>query len=170
MIVGNYETRSVFDVDLATGNRFLVSGASRGTGPALPPVLDLVILQDESIIVSTRYFDSFPYTNSLFRIDPLTGNRTLISTDNYGDWEYERIALGSNGQLLASVPGKDAIYSVDPLTGQRTLITGNGYGTGPQLFWGDMVVLPVPEPSAFYLFAIGAAAMMSIRRKFARSC
>jgi hypothetical protein len=167
LLIGVYDQPAIYDVDLATGARTVLSGLGQGAGPDLPHVMDLVTLPSGQIIVSARSFDSGPFIGNLLRVDPLTGNRTLISSGPYIDFEYERLALGFNGQLLGAVPGQNAIYSVNPTNGSRTLISGNGLGTGPSLFWGDVVV--VPEPSTLALITIGSVGLLLAARQRPRS-
>ncbi len=140
LIVADNALPAIFSVDLTTGARTVISGLGHGTGPALPNIQDLVILPGGQIMTEGNH--------QLLRIDPTSGNRTLISTASN---DYERIALGANGSLLASTVG--AILSVDPTTGIETVVSANGVNSGPNLFWGDMVV--VPEPTTGILFVLG---------------
>ena len=132
LIVADNVLPAVFSVDLTTGARTVISGLGHGTGPALPNIQDLVILPNGQIITEGNH--------QLIRIDPVSGSRTVLATPSN---DYERIALGSNGALLASTLGR--ILSVDPTSGIETIVSANGVNSGPNMFWGDMVV--VPEPS-----------------------
>ena len=161
VVVGVYDQPAVYDIDLTTGARSILSGLGVGSGPALSHLLDVVVLPNGQIVAEGRL--ETPLTNQLFRIDPVTGNRTLISSGSYPNNEYERLALGTDGQLLGSVPSLSAVFSIDPNTGARTLISGNGLGSGPALFWGDMVQIPVPEPSSVALLGVSATLLAGIR-------
>jgi hypothetical protein len=153
VVIGVYDQPAVYDVDLVTGTRSILSGLGQGSGPALSHIMDLVVLPNGQIMAEGRHFETD--VTELFRIDPITGDRTLVATHPSNN-EYERLALGSGGVLLASDPFRHAIFAVDPTSGAETLISGNGLGTGPQLFWGDMVQIPIPEPTSMLSFATGA--------------
>jgi hypothetical protein len=171
VVVGVYDQPEVYDIDLVTGARTILSGLGIGSGPALSNILDLAVLPTGQIIAEGRNLAAGMNENELFRIDPVTGNRTLISSGSYPNFEYERLAVGTDGNLLGSVPSLEAVFSVDPTTGARTLISGDGLGSGPQLFWGDMVQITVPEPSVG-LLAAGATLWFVLRhlRGFMRRC
>jgi len=163
LAIGTYDSPldndqpAVYDVDLTTGARSILSGAGHGSGPPLSHIMDLAILPDGALVASGRDLDVNPNVTELIRIDPFNGNRTIIATQPFAQSEYERLTLAPNGFLLGSDPfTADAIYSINPTTGARTLISGNARGNGPSLFWGDMVV--VPEPSAVTLFVTALAA------------
>ena len=167
VVIASYEDRTVYDVNLATGTRSILSDSGHGGGPAISYLLDVVTLPNGQIVSENRNLDAG--TNDLIRIDPVTGNRTLISSgSNEADNEYERLALGTDGRLLGSVPSNRSLYSVDPTNGARTLISGPSLGSGPSLFWGDMVQIPVPEPASAGSLAAGATfllAMLYLRRR-----
>jgi hypothetical protein len=156
IVIGVYDQPAIYDVDLLTGTRSVLSGLGHGSGPALSHIMDLVVLSNGQIIAEGRHYETG--INELFRIDPVTGNRTIITMHSSDD-EYERLALASDGKLLGSVPGRSAIYSIDPTSGAETLISGNGLGSGPQLFWGDMVQIAVPEPASIVSLATGATVL-----------
>lgn len=162
VVVGVYDQPAVYDVNLVTGARSILSGLGHGGGPDLSHLMDVVVLPNGQIIAEGRHYETG--VNELFRIDPVTGDRTIISTDSFQDDEYERLALGTNGMLLGSVPAQSAIFSIDPTTGARTLISGDGLGSGPALFWGDMVQIPVPEPTSAGLLGVGAVLLFALQR------
>ncbi len=163
VVIGVYDQPAVYDVDLVTGTRSVLSGLGHGSGPALSHVMDVVVLPNGQVMAEGRHFETG--VTELFRIDPVTGDRTIIATRSSGN-EYERLALGLGGVLLASDPFRDAIYGVDPTTGAEALISGTGLGSGAQLFWGDMVQLSVPEPASILSMATCAIvlALFAIRR------
>jgi hypothetical protein len=156
------DEQQILDVDLSTGVRSVLSGTSRGTGPAFSTLRDLVILPTGTIIAT----GISGTTASLFSVDPTTGNRSIIESGINTQYDYQRIALGANGTVLASLP--DDIYAIDPITGNRTLISGTSLGSGPSMFWGDMYIVPVPEPSSFILGASALVLIFLARR--ASSC
>jgi hypothetical protein len=160
VVVGVYGQSALYDVDLVSGTRSILSGLGHGSGPELSHVMDVVTLPNGYIIAEGRHYESD--LNELFDVDPVTGNRTLISSGSFQDFEYERLALGANGMLLGSAPSLRAIFSIDPTTGARSLISGDGSGSGPVLFWGDMVQVPVPEPASAGMVMAGATILLAL--------
>jgi hypothetical protein len=119
----------LLEIDPTTGNRTLISDISLGSGPAFNDPLDTVTIQsDGSLLVTTQ--GQSPSSLNLYRVDPTSGNRTIIST-----------AVGSSGPASDYVTARQfgselllsggPIVAVDPATGNRTLISGTGLGTGP---------------------------------------
>jgi hypothetical protein len=167
VIIGVHADKEIFDIDPTTGARTILSGPTRGAGPTLTNIMDLVVLPSGQIIVEGR--STSPPQNTLFSVDPTTGDRTAILSEPFPNFEYERMALGANGHVLASSPFlNDAIFSVNPATGARTLISGLGRGTGPSLFWGDMVLV-TPEPSSAVLLGLCSCLTFATRRPARRS-
>ena len=161
IVVASYGSSALYEINPFTGARSILSGMGQGSGPAFSNLLDVVALPNGQLIAEGRNFSVSPFVNELYRVDAVTGDRTVISTGAYPDNEYERLALRTNGQLLGSVATLNAIFSINPSNGARTLVSGDGLGSGPNLFWGDMVV--VPEPSTIALAALGVALLL-VRR------
>lgn len=157
-----YGNRHLISVNLNTGARTIVSGQTRGSGPEIglsDVVLEVAILPDGVIVVETRHLNSFgtipPYVNQLFRIDPLTGNRSILSIrQNPGIDEYYHLAVGINGQLLGAKAGTKEIIAINSLTGAETLISGPTRGSGPGFSYGEMFVV-VPEPATLPISIAG---------------
>ncbi len=78
---GSSQDRGVLSVDLSTGNREVVSANGTGVGPQLLQPLGIAVQGDGAILVSQ--FSSFD-GNDLIRIDPVTGDRTLLSGSGVG--------------------------------------------------------------------------------------
>ena len=182
-------TGAVFRVDPLTGNRTIISAADRtsfctaagvpfacctgdGTGDGTPPCAavgsgpdfdgNLAILPGNlgGLVVESSG-DIMVNSDALFRMDPLTGNRTIISvadrTTNCfgagllfacctgagtGDGTPPCAAVGSGPDfgspagLVVESSGDilvtgDALFRVDPTTGNRTIISGPVVGSGP---------------------------------------
>ena len=85
-------------------------------------------------IVITAQLSSTDY--GLLEIDPVTGNRTILSDNNTGTGQTfsypEGVTQMSNGDLLVMDQGNETLFEVDPSTGNRTVVSNNsGVGTGP---------------------------------------
>ncbi len=153
---------SIFAVDLATGARSIISGPGVGSGPAFAGALDLAVLPDGNLL-TTDFGSSGGLRSALFRVDPATGNRTIIDQHFFPTigFNYQRVARNPAGDVLGAV---DGIYSINPLNGSRTLVSGAGRGIGPAIInWGDMVVV-VPEPGT-YTLGLMCVAVVAIRRR-----
>ncbi len=127
-------------VDLSTGNRTLFSGGGAGTGPALSGEADLEPY-DGQLYVSGYGSFTVPATYGVYRIDPTTGNRTVVENGTVGSGPTGNAAKGGlaiepGGTILLTV-GPDAannfngLLAVDPTTGNRTFLSDATHGTGP---------------------------------------
>jgi hypothetical protein len=148
LIVADYSQRAVFEVDLATGARSILSDATHGTGPVFGQVRDLVILPAGDIVAIAESSTS-QFNYSLFQIDPTTGNRSVLLANSP---DYQALSVGVDGWILGHPV--DSIFYVNPNNGNNYLISGADQ-TGHALFWGDMLQIPVPEPSTLVLSFVG---------------
>jgi len=63
-------------INLATGDRTTLSGDGTGTGPTLIDPRGIGMEADGQVVIS---HEAFPSEDSLIRIDPATGDRTILS-------------------------------------------------------------------------------------------
>ncbi|HEY4308420.1 MAG TPA: PEP-CTERM sorting domain-containing protein [Pirellulales bacterium] len=95
-------------------------------------------LQPGDIVVTTE-FSSTDF--GLMVIDPVTGNRTILSDNTHGIGPNFTspggVTLLPNGDLLVGDGNsftslrQSRLIEVDPATGNRTILSGSGIGTGP---------------------------------------
>ena len=135
LFVTDSRLRAVFRIDPITGNRTLVSGCefcdvSAGTGPSLFFLDNIAVDTDGHLMVTAD--------DMLVRIDPISGNRTLVSgICNTPDTNPSCSASAGTGPplgvLLAMAVEADghivvgdsqSIVRIDPTTGDRTPISG----------------------------------------------
>ncbi|HMY39390.1 MAG TPA: hypothetical protein PK011_08690, partial [Marinagarivorans sp.] len=127
-------TCSLVYVDLTSGDRTLISGEARGTGPNFNNCDHLLALDTANNRVFIGNF------RALIQVDLSTGNRVVISDPdtNVGSG----VDLGSvralsydtvNKQVLATV-GNGAIVKINPANGARGIITDANTGTGRTLY------------------------------------
>lgn len=102
-----------------------------------------VDLHPGDIVIATAigtYVQNSPDNKyGLVRIDPVTGDRTIISDDSLGSgpsFSYPTdIDMAPNGDLLVINQNDNRfLLRVDPATGNRTVVSGNGFsgpGAGP---------------------------------------
>ncbi|HEY4311300.1 MAG TPA: dockerin type I domain-containing protein [Pirellulales bacterium] len=129
--------QGLFKIDLATGNRILLSGANAGAGPAFTVGYSAAAYGGQ-IYVSGAGQSSNAATYGVFRIDPVTGNRSVVSSSTVGNGPLDttgtmQLAIGSAGTILMTVQGHNAngLLTIDPLTGNRALLSDATHGAGP---------------------------------------
>ena len=155
VIAANLGTNSSVDgglmlVDPTTGDRTIISDNGIGTGPTFSPSLPPGYTDATSVTYVARQPDGTLLVadngeiippgglgtpvQRLFRVDPVTGDRTIISDNSINSGPavgyFAARDFGSN--ILVSGGGPNFV-SVDPTTGNRTLVSGPGMGSGPAL-------------------------------------
>ena len=127
-----YEGGLFMEVDLATGNRRLVSGPGVGAGPELAAPVSIVIEEEHG-----RAFLA-DYVGKIVEVDLDTGDRAEVWDAHavLPDVEFD-IWVGGlvqyQDRLLVSMFLGSAICAVEPDTGKWELLAGMGAGTGPEL-------------------------------------
>ncbi|MCI0530326.1 MAG: hypothetical protein L0Y56_23015, partial [Nitrospira sp.] len=134
----------LFKVDPATGNRTILSDfgdGTKGTKGSLPRRVAIestgqILVIDSEIDVPTEMNGG---EGALFRVDPMTGNRTVLS--DFGDANQGPtgidpfgVAVESTGQILVSEQDGGngechALFRIDPVTGNRTILSDFGEGS-----------------------------------------
>jgi len=121
---------TIMEVNRDTGARTLISGNGRGSGPALVIPNSVAVEASGDILVT----DVSLVTGNprLLRINPVTGNRTVLTGTGVGSGPAVNVAAVGieNGVIYVTDVVGDQIMSVDPATGARTLISGPARGTG----------------------------------------
>ncbi|MFK8137608.1 MAG: YncE family protein [Bdellovibrionales bacterium] len=136
LYVYNTSTKSIFSVDIATGNRQVVTSLASaiGTGP------DFGIFT-RAITMGPN--DGFLYAldrsnGAILKIDLSTGNRSVVSDNSVGtgvtissltDFVYDP----TTGDFYVSDTGNNSIYRIAIDTGNRTDISISGLGSGTSL-------------------------------------
>ncbi len=122
----------IYRVDPTTGDRTEVSGPSVGTGPAFNPgsfvgPSGMVISPDGDLFLTVFWSTFIQGPSRIFRVDPFTGNRTVVSGDGIGNGpEFSRaigIAIDENGDLIVTDSIEDRVVRVDPISGNRSVIS-----------------------------------------------
>ena len=148
---------AVYRVNVATNEVKMVSGPGVGTGPAFGGTSDKGIALDKTggLVVT----DSVVGVGAIFRVDPATGNRAIISGGSFPEYgsgpafgTVTGIAVESNGNLLVV---DYRLLRVNPLTGNRAVVSGGSplVGTGPPFgSLGGIIV----EPSGTIIVTSGS--------------
>ena len=112
---------AVFAVNLTTGNRTLVSGLGRGSGPDLDGLAITFDSQRDQILVGQ--------VGSIIAVDPANGDRTEILSDLFV--LPRGLAIDGDRVLVAAVISAPSIQAVDLETGEETIISSPMTGSGP---------------------------------------
>ncbi|MGH2670303.1 MAG: hypothetical protein ACRDH5_14500, partial [bacterium] len=143
---------ALFRVDPLSGARTLVSDFGSGANPGAEPVGVAVESNGTLLVV-----DADAGTGSLgalFRVDPLSGTRTVLSDFGSGanpGIDPVGVAVESNGTLLvvdpeAGTAGQGLLFRVDPLSGARILVSDFGSGANPGIQPFGVAVVPDTTP------------------------
>jgi streptogramin lyase len=139
---------SIVQLDPITG---LLSTVSAGTSTDPFEPLGIAV-DDNGSIFATDFAGNF---NRVVRVDPGTGDRTLIAEGDGSDaGNFSLISLDLDGNLVvASGSGSGDIFflEMDPTTGQQEEISSGGLLFGS----GNFAIVPIPEPSTALLLAFG---------------
>ena len=138
LLVADEQANSIIRIDPATGNRTILThssyggpGPDVGSGPAFSQPTGVKVEPDGSLIMND--------IEALFRVDPLTGNRTPLS-GQYLDPTFNYVPAGGgaamgNPMAFAVAPSGDifvrdvsSVLQVDPVSGIRSFITDTGHG------------------------------------------
>ena len=125
--------QTVFRVNRTTGDRTVITssltGSEVGSGPVFSNIWDIRVEADGNILVSDIVLDA------IFRVDPSTGARTVMSSSTVGTGPNHDhpndIGLEADGNIVAVEGTLDAVFRVDPVTGDRTVLSSSTVGTGP---------------------------------------
>ena len=140
----------LFRVDPQTGVRTRLSnfgvGANQGSNPT-----SVAVEASGQILVTDEGHTSTTPLGLLFRVDPQTGDRTILSDFNTGantGREPEGVALEANGQVLvvdkhAGPFTRGMLFRVDPQTGAREIVSDFGVGANQG---GDPLAVALVPP------------------------
>ncbi len=146
---------SVIHVDPVTGERTLVSAndaPDQGDDVDLVSPAGIAVAPDDSILVSRDPFQA-DYVNGIERVDPATGERSLVSSsfeqggqDTYGPWG---LAIDSTPKVQTSFVSTDAPAAGTArlrlkVSGLRYALTGREWSAGNVLPPG-LAIAPTPD-------------------------
>ena len=138
-------------VDPQTGMRTSVSNFGAGANPGSNPT-SLAVEEDGQVLVTDEGHPSTVPLGLLFRVDPQSGSRSILSDFNTGantGREPEGVALEEDGRILvvdkhAGPLTRGMLFRVDPGTGARTVVSDFGAGANQG---GDPLALAVVPPT-----------------------
>lgn len=143
-VVYEESARAIVAIDVATGERTVISDESTGVGPALVDIEYLAVTPDATTILAVDVAEA-----ALVAIDFATGDRRVVSGDSVGSGErfdaMAGLALSPTGDTaFVGDETKNVIFAVDLGTGARTILSGTNaggttIGAGPS--FGDISAL-----------------------------
>jgi hypothetical protein len=114
----------IIRIDPITGDRTIISGSGTGSGPEFENPFGIAIEASGDLVVADGGL--FGSVDGVFRVDPVTGNRTIISDGTTGTGPLfeapSTIAVEPTGDLLIADLQSTDVYRVDASTGDRTFI------------------------------------------------
>jgi hypothetical protein len=133
LLVFDAYLRALFLVDVATGDRTIVSGDGVGDGLEMTDDVRALALESASSALLANGDDT------LLRVDLATGHRSVAWDPVVGAGDppqsgWKSIAVRRGRPMLAVGGGSTSeslVYRIDPATGDRTLVSGGGQGNGP---------------------------------------
>lgn len=127
--------RALLEVDLATGNRAVISDVNTGTGPVFsgPDDVALDAVNNRALVADI----------ALVAVDLTNGNRSVISDANTGTGpefsSLDAVALdAANNRALVYDDDLKALLAVYLNTGDRSLIADASTGAGPIFTYSDL--------------------------------
>ena len=138
IVVSDPRGGGLIKVDKNTGARTLISGFSfvsgttRGSGPSMGYPFAVRVEASGDILVSGS---AGAFNADILRIDPVTGNRTLLTGAGRGTGPVPvgTAAMGLENGVTYLADETGQVVSVDAANGNRTLISGPTRGSGPSL-------------------------------------
>lgn len=133
-VVVDRRLAAVVRVDPLSGDRVVVSDAATGRGPLLELPQGIDIEATGALLVGDRPEQA--RAAHLLRVDPLTGDRTLVSGPARGEGKGAGLivdveVLGDGQVVLVDNSAGKQLLLVDPVTGDRERLSGRGVGGGP---------------------------------------
>jgi hypothetical protein len=133
-------------VDLATGERTLVSGADAGAGPALFEPRSMVMDTDgDRVLVSQA--------DAVLAVDPTTGDRTIVASEDVGtgpSFSFATDMAIASGQQEVLLAHGGRVLALSLADGNRRIVSGDGVGTGPSFGYLDGAALDLARGRALF--------------------
>lgn len=173
LLVADSGLQALVRVDPANGDRTVISSSGVGVGVGFTLPKGVAVGAGGAIYVA----DSGDVAGDglIFRIDPLTGDRTIVSSPSVGTGlAFENlvgIQVAANGDLIVTDQGSldvpSRVFRVDPTTGDRVVVSGGGVGAGPDLNSASGLTLQgatifLANTSAASILAVGAVSGLRV--------
>ncbi|MHC4137969.1 MAG: hypothetical protein ACYS0K_23755 [Planctomycetota bacterium] len=132
-LVGDASLRAIVTVDLATGDRNLLSDSAHGQGPLFVSPNGLALMGGHVLVLDASL-------NTLFSVDLANGDRAVVSGGGVGLGVgfSSPVGLAFNpaaweALVTQQTPAQVLLMDADPLTGDRGVVASAAIGLGPVL-------------------------------------
>ena len=126
------EGGALIRVDPVSGDRTIVSDDTTGSGPVLSFARGLTVEADGSLVVSGPK-SGFGHS-VLMRVDPVSGDRTIVSDDTtgsgpdlLGSWD---LVVETDSSIVALDWPRKAVMRIDLVSGDRMIVSDDTTGSG----------------------------------------
>lgn len=134
LLVGDQPSATIFRVDPNSGDRTTVSGPTRGDGPPFTGRIKQFALEADGTLLVVVGSVSQGGDGRIFRIDPDSGDRMVVSGPEMGEgprlMDPEGIVLNSLNTIFVTDIGQSAVIQIDPISGNRIIISSPFTGGG----------------------------------------
>ncbi len=126
--------KAVVRIDPISGDRMIVSDDTTGSGPIFSSPRSLTIEADGNLVVTYKS-ERGPTHEVLMRVDPVSGDRTIISDHTTGSgpnliFSFD-LAVEAASSIVALDLHRKAVMRIDPVSGDRTIVSDETTGSGP---------------------------------------
>ena len=139
-LVGDASLRAILSVDLATGDRDVLSDSTHGQGPLFVSPNSLALMGGDVLVLDASL-------NTLFSVDLATGDREAVSGGGVGVGTPFTSAVGLafdpaawEALVTQQWPAQVMLLDADPLTGDRGVLASSVIGLGPRLAYPAGIV------------------------------
>ena len=126
--------KAVVRIDPISGDRMIVSDDTTGSGPVFSSPRGLAIEADGSLVVTYKS-ERGPTHEVLMRVDPVSGDRTIISDHTTGSGpnliSSFALAVEADNSIVALDRSRKAVMRIDPVSGDRMIVSDDATGSGP---------------------------------------
>ena len=131
----DYGVGSLQKIDLLTGARSEISGASKGSGPAIEYPQKMAIDSVAGVAYVLQQWDSLNSPTQVLKIDMVSGDRAIIASESVGSGPAITASRGvalnpESGQLYFADADVGAVISLNISDMSREILSSADVGTG----------------------------------------
>ena len=131
LLLGDGQLDAIVAIEIANGNRTILSSAAVGTGPNIqtPGGMELDLARNRLLLV-----DNVDYNSSqLIAVDLTTGNRSVLALTGTLPPQAFTPRIGANSQLFLPTFSPALVSQIDLATNQVSRFSDSSVGSGPRL-------------------------------------